>query len=447
MKNTISIILSLIMILSLFIVVPLSASAAVSGDFAYKLNDDGAVITRYIGSEGEITIPSKIDGYTVNAIGDSAFYESVKPTRVIIPDSVTSIGDNAFSYCSNLTSVTLPDSVTSIGEYAFFYCSSLISVKIPDSVISIRSGTFSCCDSLTSVDIPNSVKSIESYAFLNCSSLTSVDIPDSVASIGLGAFEGCGNLTSIAIPDSVTSIDANVFLGTAWYYHQPYGLVYAGKFAYEMKGDCPSDVVIKDGTLGIASSAFANCSSLNSVTIPDSVSFIGERAFSQCTNLTKVSIGNSVTTIDTWAFLDCYSLFSVILPSSVTSIGYEAIGYYYEDMVGEKVVDDFTIYGYKGTAAEAYANDNRIAFAEVPPMLGDVDGDREVEIRDATWIQRKVASMDLPFTFVDKRADVDGNNEITIMDATYIQRYLANLKTDYQIGQTVSLIMNAKVCK
>ncbi|MBQ3264390.1 MAG: leucine-rich repeat protein [Ruminococcus sp.] len=71
-------------------------------------------------------------------------------------------------------------------------------------------------------------------------------------------------------------------------------------------------------------------------------------------------------------------------------------------------------------------------------LLGDTDGDREVEIRDATWIQRKVASMDLPFSFVDARADVDGNNEITIMDATYIQRYLANMKVSYKIAQPIS---------
>jgi hypothetical protein len=34
-------------------------------------------------------------------------------------------------------------------------------------------------------------------------------------------------------------------------------------------------------------------------------------------------------------------------------------------------------------------------------------------------------------------ADVDGDGEITIIDATYIQRYLAEMDTPYRIGETV----------
>lgn len=68
-------------------------------------------------------------------------------------------------------------------------------------------------------------------------------------------------------------------------------------------------------------------------------------------------------------------------------------------------------------------------------FLGDTDGDGEVEIRDATWIQRRVAAMDLPFTFSKPRADVDGDGEITVMDSTAIQYYLAQMKTPYNIGR------------
>ena len=69
---------------------------------------------------------------------------------------------------------------------------------------------------------------------------------------------------------------------------------------------------------------------------------------------------------------------------------------------------------------------------------GDTDGNGEVEIRDATWIHRQIAEMDLPFEFDNKKADVDGDGEITVMDATAIQYYLAQMKTPYPIGETVS---------
>ncbi len=79
-----------------------------------------------------------------------------------------------------------------------------------------------------------------------------------------------------------------------------------------------------------------------------------------------------------------------------------------------------------------------ITVTETMPLLGDVDRDGEVEIRDATWIQRSVADIEIPFTIKKLSADVDGDGVITVMDATLIQYYLANMKNPYNIGKTVS---------
>ncbi len=70
-------------------------------------------------------------------------------------------------------------------------------------------------------------------------------------------------------------------------------------------------------------------------------------------------------------------------------------------------------------------------------LIGDVDGNGEVEVRDATWIQRKLTLMDIPFTFSSDRADADGSGDITLMDATHIQRWLANLKSNDNIGKLI----------
>ncbi len=72
-----------------------------------------------------VTIPSKVNGYTVTSIDDEAFRGCLGMTRVNIPESVTRIGEEAFASCTSMTSVTIPNSVTIIDDNAFYGCSEL----------------------------------------------------------------------------------------------------------------------------------------------------------------------------------------------------------------------------------------------------------------------------------------------------------------------------------
>ena len=257
-------------------------------------------------------------GNSVTSIGHGAF-NNCRLESVIIPDSVTSIEDDSFAYCDNLKSVIIGNSVTSIGICAFGSCENLTSVTIGESVTSIGVYAFGSCHSLTSVTIPDSVTSIGEGAFYFCFGIDTVNIsdigawcaidfasyesnplnysssaqlylngdpvtdlviPDSVTKINDYAFYGCSGIESVTVPDSVTSIGNDAFSGTAWYNNQPDGLVYTGKVAYKMKGDCPSDITIENGSIGIADEAFKDCTSLTTVNVPDSVTNIGENAFS-----------------------------------------------------------------------------------------------------------------------------------------------------------------------
>ena len=76
--------------------------------------------------------------------------------------------------------------------------------------------------------------------------------------------------------------------------------------------------------------------------------------------------------------------------------------------------------------------------SETSFLLGDVDGDGDVSIIDATIIQRVLADMitdeDGMYTL---RGDVDGDGELSVTDVTFIRRYCALLYTPYPIGETV----------
>lgn len=69
-------------------------------------------------------------------------------------------------------------------------------------------------------------------------------------------------------------------------------------------------------------------------------------------------------------------------------------------------------------------------------LVGDVDGDGNVTIFDATTIQRKLA--DIPVAKYDaKAADADGDGSVTVLDATTIQRYIAGIRSSGKVGQWI----------
>lgn len=102
------------------------------------------------------------------------------------------------------------------------------------------------------------------------------------------------------------------------------------------------------------------------VVIPGSVKVIDTFAFVHNDDINEVVIEDGVETIESSAFYNCEDLKSVTVPKSVTTMRDCGLGLEYEDDDNQDVaIDGFVLYGVKGSAAESYAKDNNLKFAEV----------------------------------------------------------------------------------
>ena len=327
------------------------------GDFVnYSLNNDG-VLT--------ISGGRKMTDYDY---GKSPFYDNDLIKSVIIEDGITSIGSFAFSGCTNLTSVTIPDSVTSIGNSAFWCCTYLSSITIPNSVTLIGDRAFCNCENITNITIPNEITYVGSEAFYGCEKITEVTIPNSVTSIYDSTFAYCTNLINVTIPNSVDLIGSEAFSYTKWIKNKQKEnpLVVINNILIDGK-TCSGAVVIPDYITSIGASAFAECTSIESVIVSDSVTSIGYRTFWKCEKLTDITLSDSINSIADYAFGYCTSLTNIKIPDSVTSIG---CGTFWEceKLTNIKLSDSITSIGF-----DVFYNCKSLSNIVIPDSVASID--------------------------------------------------------------------------
>ena len=89
---------------------PVGADSFTSGDFTYTLSDKKATITKYTGSAASVTVPAKIDGYSVTAIGACAFENCENLTSITLPEGLKTMGARIFRG-TEVKTVTIPKTV------------------------------------------------------------------------------------------------------------------------------------------------------------------------------------------------------------------------------------------------------------------------------------------------------------------------------------------------
>ena len=213
------------------------------------------------------------------------------------------------------------DSVTSIDGSSFAGRTDIKQTTFPSSIVTVGTGAFQGCTELTSVTLNSGLQTIGDQAFYN-TGISSITIPATVTSIGEGAFDGCDSLTSISVASGNSA------------YRSSDGALYnaAGTRLIFVPNGKGGSISIADGCTTIGSGAFAG------------------------NGITAVTLPSSVTTIETGAFDDS-KVSTIYIYNTEASIG----------SLGSSVS---TIYGYAGSTAETYAQDNHITFI----VLGNSGG-------------------------------------------------------------------------
>ena len=382
LKNSLSVILSVLIVISAALCVPVTASAATydsdPNDFKYSYNYGSTLanIYGYTGNSEYVKIPSKINGYTITGINTQAFKNNKKLKGIIIPDTVTYVEDSLFSGCISLTDVDLGKGITVITNGMFYNCKNLESLTIPEQIerfydrysytgnssdkpfegcVNLKNIYFKAKDislvrylslpSLTNIVIGSTVESLPDRAFSgykylenvtfengllvlpnecfkNCTGLKSITLPDSMMSVGKSAFENCYNIKSVTFSENLNTIADSAYKGCSSIENLSFNknLREIGNNAFE---ECSSvkNVTFNDSLNTIGESAFANCSSVEKVDLPESVSSVGKDAFEGCKTIKNITLSSKLNYVNDGVFSGCSSLESVDLPDNISEIG------------------------------------------------------------------------------------------------------------------------------
>ncbi len=285
-----------------------SAFYSCSGLTELTLLDGSASIGNYAFANctalTKVTLPD-----SVKEIGDYAFKGCTALTTITLSDKLTGLGESTFEGCTALTKVTLPDSVKEIGVSAFTGCTALIEISLAN-ITKIGEKAFRNCTSLTTVTLSDKLTELGSYAFENCAALTGkIEIKN--ATLGeSGVFKGCESITEVILNDNLTIIGSGTFSGCKnMVVNFPSKLKEIGSNAFY---GCEKLVVSAklNYVVLIGKSAFYGCIGLTEFYCGENINLIHENAFYGCVNLKTVVI-DGATSVATNAFGNCTSLESV----------------------------------------------------------------------------------------------------------------------------------------
>ena len=125
------------------------------------------------------SIPERIDGYPVLAIGEKAFYKVKSLTGIVLPRSINYIGKEAFAGCTRLQYVSFERKSCAnlnIGVKAFYGCCDLKRFQATDRIAFVKAQAFEGCSNLHYIDCK--MKTIAYHSFTECQHLDAMIFAD-----------------------------------------------------------------------------------------------------------------------------------------------------------------------------------------------------------------------------------------------------------------------------
>ena len=352
-----------------------------------KINDNTAVQITGIKEEyqmqGNIEIPSEINGLPVTVIGKSAF-EQCRVLYLTIPSSVIIINDAAFRKCSTLSKITFAENsqLQKIGDEAFYKDSG---------------GD----DMLSEVILPESLKQIGYRAFYNRKNLISVTVNSKDVNFGTVGKGG----EVFAVPDGTSNVKIYGYSGST---AETYAKENNHTFRYL---DLNTEELQKvyDEAQKVDSGLYtADSYAVLSTAMKTAKRLLGTAG----RDATPAQIDEAIAAVK--------AAIEGLVP-----IGAETTA-----PVETTVTPETTIVIETTEATTAPVD-------KIEVLLGDADGSGKVDVKDVTHIQKHIASYFTLEGTAALAADVDGNGTIDVNDATLVQKYLAAYNVDYKIGEVV----------
>ncbi len=227
----------------------------------YETDDEGVSLVK-----GSVTIPETVSAYgtdyTVTIIDAFAFASCTEIEEIILPSTITQIGDSAFADTPKLKKAVIPaschfdyfgddifsyspayyylaenavDGEVIIGQNVLFsYFGSDSVYTVSDEITIITDKAFFMSD-VEEVNLNENIKDIRSYTFANCANLKAINGTQNLETIDTGAFSYCSSLEEIKLGDELLYISEKAFEGTK------IKEIYLGAAVYDVSGaffDC-----------------------------------------------------------------------------------------------------------------------------------------------------------------------------------------------------------------
>lgn len=231
--------------------------------------------------------------------------------------------------------IRLGNNFTRLDALSLHGCSSLKTLVVPSSVSVMDDGCLIGCENLEAISIPCAVSSLEmlfyrSYAEIDSlpSSLKAIAISEGETAFELSVYSKCENITSISLPSTLSEMtwtnplaafpslhyaeyESCRYLGNA---NNPYQIlinpVVENLDTLKIHPDCR----------GIADSAMAYNTSLQTVSFPTKLIHIGQQAFQGCAKLGEINLPEGLISVGGGAFAGCQNLTKVKVPDSLVSM-------------------------------------------------------------------------------------------------------------------------------